>query len=342
MSLADRFSADVRAHVDARLDRFLLDAQSYARAEAPGALALVDQIRALTMRGGKRVRAVLIAAGVECVAPWSQHAGAVADLGAAMEILQSYLLIHDDWMDGDTLRRGGPTVHVALAQRLGSKDHGAWTAVLAGDLASAYAQQLVASCDVRDDRRAAVNAAFAEMQRDVVLGQTLDVLGSGEIERIHRLKTSSYTVRGPLRLGHALAGGSSGVLEAFESFGPAAGVAFQLRDDLLGAFGNARETGKSSSSDLRSGKHTAPVTHAIEHLAPDSRAEFETLLGIDDDAAVARARVLMDSVDARGAVEMRIAELCVRAEAALDGRGLRDAGREILGQMLAAMAQRDR
>lgn len=330
----------VRRLIDERLSEALDDAARQARARAADALPMIDEIRALTMRGGKRLRPVMVMAAVECVTPWSSLEKATIDVGAAIELLQTYLLIHDDWMDGDAVRRGGPTVHVALETRYGDAHLAASQAVLAGDFASSLAQDLVAHAKLPAERLQTVSAAYAMMQREVVLGQMIDVLGAKDIDALHDLKTGSYTVRGPLALGHAIAAGSLAAWEALASFSGPLGIAFQLRDDLIGTFGDEKETGKSAASDLRAGKRTAPVTEAIGRLDATRRTELEGLLGRDDDTMVARARELIEQSGARGAVEERIAALRTQALAALDTSALRSDGAKLLADLAHVMTDR--
>ncbi len=330
----------VRHRIDERLSLALDDAARQARERASDALPMIEQIRALTMRGGKRLRPLMVMAAVECVTAWTSLEQATVDVGAAIELLQTYLLVHDDWMDGDSVRRGGPTVHVALAETFGNAHLGASVAVLAGDMASALAQDLVVRSQVPPDRLRAVLAAYVAMQREVILGQTLDVLGARDIDAVHDLKTGSYTVRGPLALGHALAGGSPDAWQALDAFAGPVGIAFQLRDDLIGTFGDEKETGKSAASDLRAGKRTAPVGLALERLDAQGRTELEGLLGRDDDDAVTRARALIERSGARTAVEDRIAALREQALAALNAASLRVEGARLLASLAHVMTER--
>lgn len=335
----------LRHRVEERLASFLSQAEVHARTHAPEAAPIVNQVRELTLRGGKRLRPAVLLAAVECIAPWEHYTHAVIDLSAALELLQTYLLIHDDWIDRDHVRRGGPTVHVALTERYGNPQLGAAAAILAGDIASAMAQELIASPAVPPERVAAILRAYATLQREVVLGQTLDVLGSTNLDSVHDLKTGSYTVRGPLALGHALATGQDHhphdpVWHALEAFARPLGIAFQLRDDLIGTFGDEKETGKSAGSDLRQGKHTAPVHLALQRLDEPRRKELQSLLGQQDPSAVVRARALIESTGAPHAVEARITQLRQQALTALRSPALRTRGRELLAHLAHTLTER--
>ena len=218
-------------------------------------------------RGGKRFRPALLAAswvacgGGEGDAAEPELPQAVLDAGCAWELLQAYFLIHDDWMDGDDTRRGGPSVHVQLAAHHDDAQLGAASAILAGDLACALAHRILLEADAPADVVRAASAAFARVHEEVVLGQAIDLtLAAADraaVERMHALKTGSYTVRGPLEVGAVIARGSSDAHAALDRYARPLGVAFQLRDDLLGAFGDASATGKPVGGDVRSRKRTA-------------------------------------------------------------------------------------
>ena len=335
------FFAAVRGRVDARLREVLAECEAVTREAAPDAVGIVEAARDLTVRGGKRLRPALLAAAVACVDP-SAFPDVVTDLGAALELLQTYLLIHDDWMDDDPVRRGAPSVHVALAARFGDRHVGASAAILAGDLMGTLVHDLVGRIELPPVRRRAVLRAFTRMEHEVILGQCLDVTHSPDTDRVHHLKTGSYTVRGPLVLGLELAGGSDAARRALDAYGTPLGVAFQLRDDVLGAFGTEAETGKPVGGDFREGKHTALVQHALAHLGTAGAAELGSLLGRRDatDAEIARVRSLIEASGAREQVEARIRALREQAIAALHTDALRPEGRDLLAAFAALMTER--
>jgi geranylgeranyl diphosphate synthase type I len=332
--------ANLRRLVDARLDSALGDVESYADAHAPETATLLTQLRALTLRGGKRLRSVLIMAGVETVAPWQEHHHAVIDAAAAIELFQSYLLLQDDWMDGDEMRRGGPTAHIVLGSALGSVHRGAAGAVLLGDLASALAQGLLAGLDIPQSRVAAVLRDFVELQREVAIGQMLDIMNAENHDAVCSLKTGSYTVSGPLVLGHTLAGGSVAGRRALKLYAAPLGIAFQLRDDILGLFGRDEEIGKSSGADLRAAKPTALMQEALRRLSGGAREELASLQGRPDAEALERARSLVRQSGALETIEQRIAELRTTALASLETSELRPSGCALLQQVAQKLTER--
>jgi geranylgeranyl diphosphate synthase type I len=337
------FVARVRAEVDSRLAPWLDAHVEAARARGSDVGLVADAVRSLVMRGGKRMRAVLVAAAYEAC---GGHGGsaAVAGAGASLELLQAYLLVHDDWMDGDELRRGGPSVPAMLRAHL--PEHEDAASVLAGDLAAAWSQEALLELDLPATHVVEAARELARMQDEVVSGQLLDVISGSrtvpEVERTYALKTASYSVRGPVVMGARLAGATEARVEALAAYGVPLGIAFQLRDDVLGTFGDARSTGKPSGADLRSGKRTALVVEA----ARDGRAAdvLARVLGRSDatDADVAAAvRALQDS-GARRRVEERIAALAGEARSALGRADLVVEGRGWLESAVAALTERER
>ena len=346
----------VRHHVDRQLAIWLgpkVVAARHISAEVGAAAEAVEQ---LALRGGKRMRAAMVMVGFDACggqgraeavsASADEHVLAllrsVDRAAVAIELLQVYLLVHDDWMDDDDVRRGGPAVHVMLRERLGSKRLGDTAAVLAGDLACAYSQQALLEVPLAAERLLGASRAFAQIQEDVVTGQLAEMspivaeakrassrpraaAASPSVELIHALKTASYTVTGPLALGAHLAGASEARLAQLTHYGRPLGIAFQLRDDLLGVFGDSDATGKPVGNDIRQGKRTA----LVDAMRGDAQADalLSRVLGREDasDADVAEVIRAMVTTGARARVEARVGELLAEARAALAAMALPEA-----------------
>ena len=337
-----RFFDELRLAVDADLETFFGRERERALSLS-GDATLVDELRALTMRGGKRLRPAVLFGAFRALDADGALA-AVLPACTALELLQSYLLVHDDWMDGDAVRRGGPSVHASLREKVGDAHLGDALAILAGDLGCAYAWERFLDVEAAADRRVAAQRVFCAIQREVVLGQELDVKGSPDVSRMQQLKTGSYTVAGPIRLGALLGGAKEGdaAWRALEGFAAPLGEAFQMRDDLLGTFGDPEKTGKSAGNDLRAGKRTALVRAAEETLSPAARAPLTQVLGHADasDADVAAARELLVTSGVRAAVESRLAALLARAKASLESPNLSAPGRDMLVGLADLIAAR--
>lgn len=332
---------EVKPEIERRLTRFLDARVESTRPLGPEVQALAREVRRLAMLGGKRLRPALVVAGLRTVSSASKLDAAL-DAGVALELLHTYFLIHDDWMDGDRVRRGGPSVHVALAERFRSEHKGNASAILAGDYAVALACDALAQLDVDPKRLRGAFSAFAEMQLGAVAGQQLDMVGQGkDVELGYALKTGSYTVEGPLKLGALLAGAKPATLTALSRYSRPAGVAFQLRDDLLSLFGDPKETGKPLASDLMSGKRTLLLRLALRRGKPKELSMIRKVLE-NPRAKEPALRAALRAMEATGApelVEARIQQLSEQALSEL-ARGVSPAGRALLTDATQALCSR--
>jgi geranylgeranyl diphosphate synthase type I len=279
----------------------------------------VAALRDLCLRGGKRLRPALVVAGYRAASCQGDLDTAI-DAGVALELLHAYLLIHDDWMDQDSVRRGGPAVHALLARRFRSERVGCAAGILAGDYAAGLAAEALSRLELPPSRAMRIWACFAQMQLDAVAGQQLDLIGrTRSVESVYALKTASYTVRGPLLLGAQLASARTRVLTALDRYSLPVGVAFQLRDDLLGVFGNSSQTGKPTASDLRSGKRTVLLTTGLRRARGRDHRVLKSVVGNAhaSQAKLSAAAQVLERCGARKVVEDRIEELLGRARLAL-------------------------
>lgn len=264
------------------------------------------------------------------------------DACAGLELLQSYLLVHDDWMDQDDERRGGPAVHKVFEKSL-DPHLAASVAVLAGDLGNGFAIELVAGGPIPAEHRAAALEVFWTMQQDVVWGQQLDLIAYPDVALIQRLKTGSYTVRGPLLLGAVLAGADDAQRAALEAYADPVGQAFQGQDDLLGVFGDPAKTGKPAGNDLRAGKRTGLIEEAEKRLDEDARAPITKVLGKADasEKDVLAAMALLEGCGARDAVQTRVRALRDEAGKALATGSLCEQGVRRLNELADKFVERD-
>lgn len=329
----------------------------------PDSASLLDEASAY-LTGGKRLRAAFATLGYRAIhplpltGPIENERAMVLDAAAALELFHAAALIHDDVIDRSDTRRGRPAAHRQFAQfhrdsRLrGDTDHfGLAGAILLGDLLQSWADELLQrACDQAADHtgnRAAATRArehFNRMRSEVAVGQYLDVLEEHQpsfaeqkvqLERSTRIlvyKSAKYSVEAPLLIGAALAGATSEQEESLSAFGLPVGVAFQLRDDLLGVFGDSDVTGKPSGDDLLEGKRTVLVTLAREALPPTQQRVFDEMLG-DPDLDEVQIEMMQRTIRDSGAVErveQMIRRNADRASTALDFAPLRDDAREHL------------
>jgi geranylgeranyl diphosphate synthase, type I len=308
MPTGENWMRTVAEAVHRDLEEFFDAKQGAVREQAKSAQVMLDEIRDLTLRGGKRLRAVLASAAHRAARPSGDPRDATA-IGSAMELLQTALLIHDDWMDDDAVRRGGPATHASLRARFGDAHRGDSVAILAGDYATSLALECFMRAPFPPGRREDALRAYLSILEEVYLGQFLDVTEDEDVSRMHRLKTTSYTVLGPLRLGAILGDASAETLATLERWAIPIGEAFQIRDDLLGTLGDPKATGKPGD-DLRHGKRTALLHEA---RATGSKELHEML-----DHVVGRADATDEDVS--GLIEALGCEGIVsRVEAHLEG-----------------------
>jgi geranylgeranyl diphosphate synthase type I len=342
----DPWISQVTSGVTARLEEFFAEKHAYARELSPRAPELISAVEDLTMRGGKRLRPLAIYAGFRATTPHVSEFDwqAILTLGAAIELLQSYLLIQDDWMDDDDQRRGGPSTHVAMTQKLGDPRLGASLAILAGDVAMGFAVELLHATQFPPRRTYEALRSFNDMHMEVVFGQQLDLLAHEDVSLTQNLKTGSYTVRGPITLGAMLADASPAQRTALMKFAQPLGVAFQLRDDLLSMFGDPAKTGKPAGHDLREGKHTALVAEARRLLSASDRACLDAVLGDRSASAdtVQAAMSMLEYSGARARVEAKLAARLAEAQSALtEARCLDPQGVEMLLELVDRTALRN-
>ncbi|MBI5534932.1 MAG: polyprenyl synthetase family protein [Deltaproteobacteria bacterium] len=319
----------VRRDVDARLAGYLDARVAETARHGADVEAMASAVRDLTLRGGKRIRPALLVVGF-LAADDTQSPEAALDAGVALELLQTYLLVHDDWMDGDDMRRGGPSVPAMMRKHHGTSQQADAASILAGDYASALAMDVLSRLDTQSDRLLKVLGLFAQIEQDVICGQQLDVSGQvGEVESYYALKTGSYTVRGPLVLGATLAAAQPQIMAALEEYGAPLGIAFQMQDDLLGTFGDTKRTGKPVGEDLRRGKHTIISHEARKILSSAEIRKFERVFG-NANATAQAIRDVTQMLEDKGvlkAVVKRIDQLANQAVSALVDVPISDYGR---------------
>ncbi|RIJ76362.1 polyprenyl synthetase family protein [Nakamurella silvestris] len=325
----------------------------------------VDELIRFTMNGGKRLRPQFLVCG--WLAGGGSADGAAGEqavrAAASLELIQACALLHDDIIDRSETRRGAPSAHRTMAKSHadggfeGEAEHyGISSALILGDLALAWADDLFAEAALALDAPAAAWSAWREMRTEVLSGQLLDLrtaaanVGPAEqardAMRVNRYKTAAYTVERPLQIGASLAGAGREVVAELRRFGVDIGIAFQLRDDLLGVFGDPSVTGKPAGDDLVEGKKTLLLATARSELAETSPALLAELdAGVGTAATprqVDRLAGIIAGTDAVTAMEDRISELVTSGLAALDRSGIDDTVRRQLRDLAVAATQRRR
>jgi len=308
------------------------------------------------LAGGKRFRPIFAYLGF-------LGAGGVANpkiarAFAALELVHVCALIHDDLMDGSDTRRNRESIHRQFQKHhdelkyLGSAaNYGASVAILLGDLSLAWSDELIFLSGISQAQHYLALPIFHEMREELMAGQYLDVLESvrGDSDKIRsskiaRLKSGKYSIERPLQFGAALAGANSTLLADFSNFGLALGEAFQLRDDLLGIFGEPSVTGKPSGDDIREGKRTLLIALTLEMCSEKERKLLERSLGEKslDNSQIADIQELISRCGAGGECERLISALFNEAMANLDRSDCREEIKGLLKEMAEATTQREK
>lgn len=284
-------------------------------------LELVHQIADVTLRGGDRLRPFMGQLGY--TAGQGKNEASILPALLALELTHTFALIHDDIMDRASVRRGGPTIPAHFTQDSRTSHHDAISlAILAGDLACVWADELMDEVQNRSAK-----TQFNVMRQEVIGGQTLDVTMSETVEpndilRMYMLKTARYSLTHPLVIGALLAGEktSASLLHALHQYGDAIGIAFQLRDDWLGVFGDAKTFGKSTSSDIEEGKWTLLASYTKEQLNARDTKRLVSLYREKNMTAVEVdwVRQQMQKTGAKRHVEQMMVDLVVQGNKGIE------------------------
>ncbi|SDQ77839.1 polyprenyl synthetase family protein [Quadrisphaera sp. DSM 44207] len=371
---------ELRARVQGVLEDVLAHQADVLAEVSPDCAALVDAVARL-VAGGKRLRPAFCYWGWRGARGPGGADGdrdgdggaaeeAVVRAAAALELFQAAALIHDDVMDASDTRRGMPAVHRQFAAlHRGSawsgnaESFGSAGAILAGDLCLSWSDEVLDGAGLPAGALARARPVFDRMRTQLMGGQYLDMLaqvlpsstGSGaaaedaaaqeavdRARRVIRFKSAKYTVEHPLLLGAALAGAEPELVAAYSAYGLALGEAFQLRDDVLGVFGDPEQTGKPAGDDLREGKRTVLIALALQRATPSQAAAVRRLLGDPalDDGGVARLREVVVDTGALLRVEAMIVDGVERSREALSRAPVDEAARAVLDGLVDAATTR--
>ncbi|MEU5689472.1 geranylgeranyl pyrophosphate synthase [Streptomyces venezuelae] len=323
---------------DGALREFFAARRAEAAAISPAYTATVAELESYVLRGGKRIRPTFarlgwLGAGGNGEGP---SAWAVLRTCAALELLHASALIHDDVIDAAPTRRGAAAAHVMFADHhrarcwSGEADlFGTGAAILIGDLAQAWADDMIRTSGLPATAQERIAPIWSALRTEVLCGQLLDLTAEASAAEdidtpllVNHYKTASYTVERPLHIGAAIAGADSELIAAYRAFGLDIGIAFQLRDDLLGVFGTPQETGKPSGGDLIQGKRTVLFALALRYADdrdPDAAKFLRTKIGTDVTAdELDTMRAIITDVGAVAHVERDITARTERALAALE------------------------
>jgi geranylgeranyl diphosphate synthase type I len=327
--MSDRYDPTAfKARIDATLERFVAQENDQLLAIDPQLRPVADQIVVATAHG-KRLRAAFCYWGWR--AAGQPDSDALVRAAAAMELVHAAAAVHDDIIDDSPLRHGLPTAQITLCAPLRGRPQAQTSAralaMLVGDLLMALAGQLFIASGLPVAYLSRARPLWACLARELIAGECLEILYTGappdvgESMKVVRYKTAKYTVEQPLLIGGALAGARGPLLKAFSGYGLPLGEAFQLRDDLLGLFGDPASTGKASLDDLRARRPTALLAETWRIADPMQRERLRRLLERCDhgERDLHELRDLMQRVRAPDRIEQMITERVREATHALTG-----------------------
>ncbi len=260
--------------IELRLKTFLDEKIIEAEKISDSSREIMQHIKEFNLRGGKRIRSILIIMAYKSLG--GKNENAIIDIAVSAELMQSFLLIHDDIIDDDDLRRGGPTMHKIYAEKYKNynnlKKFGESMAIIAGDLLASLGNEIIAKSDFDDKKKLKLLQKFNKVVKLTGYGEIIDILSGlktnvteEDISKMHKLKTAVYTIEGPLHMGAIAAGASDEQLKTLTKYAIPLGQAFQIKDDILGMFGSEAKLGKPADSDIKEGKKTLLILKAIEN-----------------------------------------------------------------------------
>ncbi|MCX5726494.1 MAG: polyprenyl synthetase family protein [Candidatus Saganbacteria bacterium] len=283
---------DFANKVNKKLDLYFKNQIREASSKFPVAYFINNIIKEFIMRGGKRIRPFLMYSGYKCVGGKDDEK--ILNTSLCLELLQSFLLIHDDIVDKSDVRRGGPTVHKMIEKKYTNKlspkeakELGDFFAIYVGTHCFIDSYKILADAKFPDRNIKMAISGLCDVLRNALYGQVMDVLTGAKVFRvtekevniIQELKTGKYTIEAPLHLGAILGNGSKRDLDTLGRYAKPLGQAFQIKDDIIGLFGDPRKTGKPNDSDIKTGKKTLLILKAIERASKSQKCVILKCLG---------------------------------------------------------------
>ncbi len=340
----NRIIKEHKVKIDRKLRAFLRQRIRLVGSISPAAKEMMELILEYNLRGGKRIRPLLVMMGYRACGGRDEKS--IIDAAIAVELMESFLLIHDDIMDQDDLRRGYLTMHKIYENKysrcfkgIDAKRYGESMALIAGDILAILGSEAIINSDFPIRRklkavdrfnRAVVNTCFGQAM-DIISGCD-DNMSEEQVRRVYELKTAIYTFEAPLQIGALLAGASKKQLQVLSEYAIPLGKAFQYHDDILGLFGTRDKIGKPVGSDVREGKKTLLILKALEKANAGDRAFIIRTLG-DQDVKTDDIKRIREIVEKTGSLEYsrKLArELTERSIAVLRNARLSSNSREFL------------
>lgn len=268
--------------IDALLFSFLTEEKERAKPTGKYNVQVHSLLSDFCLRGGKRIRPILLIEAYKLVG--GKDIDQIMKASLSMELLEDFLLIHDDIIDRDEIRRGGPSFHKMAEELTGNSHFGLSTAIIGGDMLSALAIQPILKTNLKNKERAISEFIHAELS--CFYGELLDIMLEKEDDtkeedffKMIDLKTASYTTIAPLVIGAILGEANDEQIETLRTYGKLLGQAFQITDDILGVFGDEKRLGKPVDSDIKEGKKTLLIIYALNNVKDEDKNFLKSCLG---------------------------------------------------------------
>lgn len=345
-----------KADLDKELKKYFDIKIAEAAELSPFAKEQMEHISDLTLRGGKRIRAALLY--YSYLAHGGRNKKEALKAAMAMELSETFLLIHDDIMDNDSMRRGGETIHASYRRMAETQYHdrvnplsfGNSIAILAGNIACALSNKIIADCKFNNQCKVRAIHELNKVYTIEQYGQMLDIFSEirekvtkKDVILVHQLKTVPYTFDGPVKMGAILAGANEKALEKLSKYTVPLGTAFQIQDDILGMFGSEGKLGKPVTSDLKEGKKTLLVIKALEKANAKEREIIEINLG-NKKVTINSLRSVRKVIEDTGSLNYSkklAADLVAESMQNLTSLRLKQEGKDFLVKIADYMIKRD-
>lgn len=343
---------EYKQRIDSALSSYFLEKDKEVSEYPEIAKSIFEDIKEYTLRGGKRVRSTLVIHGYKAFGGLDDDE--ILKAALAVELMQSFLLVHDDIIDNDSLRRGKPTLHKIYESRFdnitdSSTKLGESIAIVAGDIMSVLGNEILQKTNFPIERKLEAIRIFNKACITTCIGQIMDTLSSHEpdfskddIKYVQQMKTATYTLEAPLHLGATLAGASSEDLKKLSDFAIPLGEAFQIQDDILGMFGTEEKIGKPVGSDLQEGKKTLLIMIALEKSNDEEKEFLELVLGKEDvtELDILKAKTIIEETGSLKYSQDKALELIEKSKQALGKLDIDESTKEFFEGVAEYMLKR--
>ncbi len=343
-----------QARINSELEKFFDKKIQRVKGISPHIIELTKNLREFTLRDAKRIRPILLIFGYKCIKD-PKNESDILKAALAAELMESFLLIHDDIIDNDSIRRKKPTLHKIYEERSKryNTDHthfGKSMAIIGGDILATLGSEILLSTNFKDSLKLKAIEKFNRVVINTGFGELLDVISEvdnkiseKDILKIHELKTAKYTIEGPLHIGAILAGAKEKHLSILSKYAIPLGKAFQIQDDILGMYGDQKKTGKPVGSDLKEGKKTLLILKALEKSNLKDRLKIKRALGnkkLTTRQLNQIRKIIMDTGSLQYSKDMA-KQLAEKAKSAISRSSFKKEGKEFLIQIADYIINRD-